>query len=137
MGPDDWTHDDVVNLLDQKGLKGRYNFIYVPMNFRKMANFGYAFVNLESTSTAEELMEKLAEHEDEELRTDWSSKQGRDENIEYFRNNSVMHKSVRDDWKPALYDTEGNRISFPEPTKRIAKPRVHWNKAEKSPHSED
>jgi hypothetical protein len=137
--PHHWARCEVVELLERKDQKGHYNFVYVPMNFRTSTNFGYAFVNLRNTHFAMALMEILAKHEDEELYSDWSSYQGKVENIERFRNNSVMHRSVRSEWKPALYDTEGNEISFPEPTRRIPKPRIHWNKkgGEQSLHSQD
>merc|ERR1719413_153276 len=54
----------------------------------------------------------------------WSENlQGYDAHVERYRNSPVMHESVADKFKPALYK-DGVRIPFPEPTKTIRAPRA-------------
>merc|ERR1712232_645857 len=45
------------------------------------------------------------------------------EQIERYRDSPVMHPSVPDDHKPALF-VDGVRALFPPPTRAIRKPRV-------------
>jgi len=44
--PNSWSRDTLVELLDSKGLKKLYDFVYVPVNIRTELNAGYAFVNM-------------------------------------------------------------------------------------------
>jgi phosphatidylglycerophosphate synthase len=43
--------------------------------------------------------------------------------IERYRNSPVMHESVPDEYKPAMY-TRGVRVPFPPPTKNLRMPRI-------------
>jgi len=38
-------HADIVKYLDDSGLAGTYDFVYLPLNVSKRANLGYVFVN--------------------------------------------------------------------------------------------
>jgi len=40
-----YSHEEVSEVLDEVGLKGKYNFLYVPLNAKHCANLGYCFVN--------------------------------------------------------------------------------------------
>merc|ERR1719316_2450554 len=112
------------------------------MNFRSGKSFGYAFVNFQDHSTALTVFDALNGCQEEEgsampaLAAEWSNCQGLDANIEHWRNNSVMHRVVPFECKPALYDKEGKQIKFPPPTKAISKPRVHWASKDLVPDNE-
>merc|ERR1719352_27916 len=144
--PLDWKQSVLITLLVQQGFDGRFNFVYLPMNFRTGSNVGYAFVNLQDHSTALDLMRKLGEDvgfgkggllKPSGLKTEWGSCQGYAANIERFRNSSVMHSVVPPECKPALYDQEGNAVSFPPPTEHIRKPRIHMSANDHTPQDDD
>jgi hypothetical protein len=144
--PVDWKQSVLIALLVQQGFHGRFNFVYMPMNFRTGSNVGYAFVNLQDHSTALDLMQKLEEDvgfgkgkllKPRGLKTEWGSCQGYAANIERFRNSSVMHSVVPPECKPALYDQEGNAVSFPPPTEHVRKPRIHMSANDHAPQDDD
>eukprot|EP00746_Dinoflagellata_sp_MGD_P125234 gnl/MRDRNA2_/MRDRNA2_59960_c0_seq1.p1 gnl/MRDRNA2_/MRDRNA2_59960_c0~~gnl/MRDRNA2_/MRDRNA2_59960_c0_seq1.p1 ORF type:complete len:728 (-),score=132.63 gnl/MRDRNA2_/MRDRNA2_59960_c0_seq1:119-2056(-) len=47
------TRKQLMQIIDQKGFKGKYNMIYVPMNKDENKNHGYAFINLTDMKYAE------------------------------------------------------------------------------------
>jgi len=128
--PPGYTRNKLTDLLDSKGMSGQYDFVYMPMNFRTKASFGYAFVNLVSPEAAEECHTKFNGFKDWGLESDkicevsWSDMhQGLDAHIERYRNSPVMHTSVPDEYKPVMF-SEGKRIEFPPPSKKIRQPRI-------------
>lgn len=104
--------------------------MYLPIDFSSQAGFGYAFVNFVSIHEAERF--KLHFHGFREWETPsekvcdvlWSAaRQGLQANIERFRNSPVMHESVSDNFKPALF-VDGIRVPFPPPTKKPRAPEI-------------
>lgn len=132
--PNVYTFDSLLELLDQQGFQGRYNFVYLPIDFRTCVNLGYAFVNCVSDAYASDLMESLHGFSNWVCETQkvcnvsWAHPhQGLEEHIERYRNSPVMHESVPDDFKPWLF-VEGQRIGLPPPTKKIRPPRIRQGK---------
>ena len=86
--------------------------------------FGHAFVNL----LTPEIAKDFAEHFDgfafrgERLRVGSQLVQGKEALIARYRNSPVMHRSVREPWRPTLFHL-GERIAFPLPTKHIKPPK--------------
>jgi len=120
------------------------NFIYVPMNFQASENFGYGFINLETPGEAERCREKLQEFNRWPAGMDWDKScdvgngetcQGVEGHIERYRNSPVMHESVPQEHKPALYE-KGVRLPFPLNTKPIKKPHIRARKANKDKDKE-
>lgn len=61
---------------------------------------------------------------DKMLDATWSSAhQGFESHVDRYRNSPVMHESVPDELKPAIF-ANGERVSFPSPTKKIRAPRI-------------
>jgi len=123
-------------ILDVEGYSGRFDFCYAPMHFDSGNSFGYSFVNLTSENNVEsfkihfagfvawgaDLVEDATPCEIEIT----SSAQGRSANIERYRNSPVLHKSVKDEFKPVLL-SNGVEVPFPPPTSPIKAPRRRKN----------
>jgi len=128
--PNSYSRDMLLELLDQEGFQGCYDFLYLPTDFLSLAGLGYAFVNFTSNENAR----KAKEHFHNFMR--WSVKtqkvcevswgnplQGLSAHIERYRNSPVMHESVPDRYKPIIF-AQGVSTAFPGPTKRIRPPRM-------------
>merc|ERR1719436_1101361 len=57
--PNDYTRDDLCNLLNGQGFRGIYDFVYLPRDFRRGGGFGYAFINMISHKDAEAIKQHL------------------------------------------------------------------------------
>merc|ERR1711933_206874 len=118
-----------MDLLRSGGFANHVEFIYLPMNLRSPGNFGYAFVDFDCTEIAAQCKEKLNGFTgwcgpgENALDVDWSETQGIDSHIQRYRDSPIMHESLADEHKPALFK-KGVRIAFPPPTKTIRAPRV-------------
>eukprot|EP00747_Dinoflagellata_sp_TGD_P104661 gnl/TRDRNA2_/TRDRNA2_169306_c5_seq2.p1 gnl/TRDRNA2_/TRDRNA2_169306_c5~~gnl/TRDRNA2_/TRDRNA2_169306_c5_seq2.p1 ORF type:complete len:417 (-),score=100.15 gnl/TRDRNA2_/TRDRNA2_169306_c5_seq2:201-1451(-) len=54
-----YTQERVMEFLDQAGLHGMYDFVYLPLNSTRRANLGYMFVNFVSMEAADMCKELL------------------------------------------------------------------------------
>lgn len=135
--PNIYTRDTLLLLLDNSGFAGKYNFLYVPMDFNTDDNLGYAFVNMVTPEDAMELQTyfqgfsnwalagntKTSVGCNKVCEVGWSDAlQGLNAHVERYRNSPVMHDSVPDSFKPLLF-SNGQRVPFPVPTKKIRAPR--------------
>jgi hypothetical protein len=128
--PEGFSRDMVADLLNSQGFERKFDFVYTPVKFNVMATIGYAFVNFVSNEAAEECLSKLDGFSDwttpcENILTAiWSEKdQGLATIIDRHRNSPIMHASVKEEFKPALY-LDGVRAAFPLPTRHIKPPRM-------------
>jgi len=127
--PNEYMRTTLTQLLDSEGFAAKYNFVYLPTDFATCVSFGYAFVCF---VTHEDALAAKCYFQDfgrwaceSEKRCDvaWSDDvQGLDAHVEKYRNSPVMHSSVPDEHKPALFGG-GMRQIFPAPTKKIRAPR--------------
>jgi len=119
----------LLNLLDAHGFEGCYDFVYLPMDFRRGAGLGYAFVNMVSVQQAKALREslhgfcawELSSHKVCEVHFG-ELLQGLEQHIERYRNSPVMHRAVPEPCKPAIYKN-GVQLPFPAPTRKIRAPK--------------
>merc|ERR1711937_435962 len=111
--------------LNDVGLGGLYNFIYVPFDFKKSTLLRYGFVNFERHEQALKAKAILdgfsgwVADGEQGCQVDWGdAQQSLDAYIERYRNSPLMHSCVPDAYKPALFKG-GVRITFPAPTKAL------------------
>merc|ERR1712008_168276 len=102
---------------------------------------GHALVNLEHSEDVESLMGVFTGF------LDWclpassccsasvrAPRQTLPQLVERYRNSPVMHPSVPDEYKPAMFDSAGKRLPFPAPTVPYIKPpRVRHIRSSESP----
>lgn len=48
------TTENLIDIVDNAGFKGRYNFFYLPSDAKKKANLGYCFINFIDAHSAEQ-----------------------------------------------------------------------------------
>ncbi|CAL1139492.1 unnamed protein product [Cladocopium goreaui] len=123
--PNNYTRDMFLSLLDEEGLSELYDFVYLPMDFCRDANLGYAFVNLVNGAAVDQVWKTFNGFDRWALPTakvcqvGWSGPhQGFLAHVERYRNSPVMHKSVPDCYKPMIFKN-GVRKPFPRPTKKV------------------
>jgi hypothetical protein len=141
--PVELTRDMLLQLLNDQGFAGEYNFLYMPIDFVKQVGLGYAFLNLVSNDVAPRFWRCFDRFcswpvcSTKVCRLGWSSPhQGLQKHIERYRNSPLMHKDVPDQIRPVLFEN-GVRIAFPPPTKAVHAPRLRashrcsefWKKA--------
>jgi len=120
------THHELRRILDEVGLGGTYNFVYVPFDFKKSVVFQYGVVNFEQHEQAVKAMSILDGLSG--WKVEWnSSQQNLHAIIERYRNSALMHISVPDVYKPLLFE-RGVRIAFPAPT-QVVNPPKHLTKS--------
>lgn len=135
--PHHYSRNSVMDLLRSEGFAHHVTFVYMPMNLRSQGHFGYAFVDFDSVSVTEECRNHMegftrwSEASDKVISVGWSDTQGLDAHIERYRNSPLMHESVDDELKPALFE-HGVRIGFPKATQKIRAPRLRRTSDDRS-----
>ncbi|CAE7570336.1 ML4 [Symbiodinium natans] len=127
--PNNYTRRMLLELLDSRGFSAKYDFVYLPCDFARKSNLGYAFVNLvEAEDIVDDFWGAFDGFVDWELptakvcRVGFSGPhQGLTAHIARYRNSPVMHKSVPDEYKPVIL-SNGVRQRFPAPTRKIKRP---------------
>lgn len=121
--------------LDVEGFSGLYDFVYLPRDFCGGTCFGYGFINFVTPVAAQQFQQYFTGfgnwmvESDRMAEVSWSEPlQGLQEHVERYRNSPMMHESVPDDFKPMLF-SDGVRVPFPPPTKRLKAPRVRHARA--------
>jgi hypothetical protein len=133
--PADMTRDVLLKLLDKQGFKGRYRFVYLPMNFTHGGCLGYADVLMDSTAKATDLLNHFRGFQLKgsgslaAIEASWceQDRQSLSELIRRYRDSPVMHKSVPELHRPALFEN-GVRVKFPPPTQTLRRPRIRNKK---------
>lgn len=128
--PNRYTQTQMLKLLGDNDFGSRYDFVYLPMDFRNGVNLGYAFVNLSTHADAKRLMDIFHGFSswfldsNKVCEVSWAHPhQGLSEHVERYRNSPVMHASMPDEYKPMVFK-DNERFPFPPPTKAIRAPKL-------------
>jgi len=115
--PSNCSRDGLLAQLDDAGLAGQYDFVYLPVSFETLSTHGYGIVNFVSTIAAQTLMKKFSNS------VSFSDqRQGLEGHVANFQGSSLMHEGVPDQFKPLLFKN-GKRVPFPAPTRPTRMPR--------------
>jgi len=144
--PQWFTRQKLEQLLDAEGFSMLYDFIYLPAELGNGSCFGYAFINMVGPEDATRFVEHFQGFNrwpdtDSETETRRAvvhlseALQGLEEMVERYRNSPLMHSSVSDELRPAVY-SRGVRAAFPEPTAPIKPPRVRTSTKRNMPKKE-
>mmetsp|Transcript_95777 Transcript_95777/g.241348 ORF Transcript_95777/g.241348 Transcript_95777/m.241348 type:complete len:364 (+) Transcript_95777:58-1149(+) len=128
--PEGFSRKMLEELLDAEGFAACYRFIYLPTDISTGSSFCYAFVDLATPEDATWFQQhftgfsRWCYSSSKVCAVDWSEGlQGIDQLVERYRNSPLMHPSVPDHLRPAVYDL-GRRLKFPAPTMLLKAPRV-------------
>jgi len=129
--PTGCTRDVLLELLDDQGFFGKYDFVHLPIDFQTEVGLGYAIVNFVSHSVAMCVHDAFqtrrlnpCDPNDQVCEVAWNNPyQGLASHIDRYRNSPLMHPRVPETYRPVLFKN-GVRIAFPEPTARIKAPRI-------------
>jgi len=128
--PNNYTRPMVLHLLDAEGFKGKYDFFYLPIDFKTNACLGYAFINLTSAAMVDTFWQTFDGFSRWVLPSrkvcgvTWSSPhQGLEAHVDRYRNSPVMHSSVPEEYRPLVF-VGGQRVPFPGPTREPKAPRM-------------
>ena len=138
--PYHYNRDLLALTLRSLGLDFAYDFLYVPMDFATRRCYGYAVVNVSSpmlvslvwstfqgfTAWFERAVESSAGAvvDRTPCSVTWAEPyHGLYANLLVYRNSTLMHSSVDDIFKPAVY-WRGQRLAFPEPTVVLRQPKA-------------
>jgi len=123
--PNKYTREMLVKQLNQD-FRGRFDFVYLPIDFKNKCNVGYGFINFRTTEACDEFVAKFNGVDVRKCLPGLNSRkiaevtparvQGLDENVRRLRNGPVMNELVQHpDWMPLLLNEHGEEKPFPLP----------------------
>jgi hypothetical protein len=130
--PNEYSRQMLLDLLNGNGFAGKYDFAYLPLDFKTKRSLGYAFLNFTSKEVATQFLNAFEGFSGwcipsrKVCAVTWSALQGLEAHVECYRSSPVMHSSVPEECRPLLFES-GQKIPFPEPKKKIREPRA-WNR---------
>merc|ERR1712100_520562 len=102
--PNSYCREQLLDLISKQGFATCYDLVYLPLDLKKRVGLGYAFINFTSHEQAERFRKRFSgfsiwpSYSKKVCEVSWSDTlQGLGDNVECYRNISVMHPSVPDD----------------------------------------
>lgn len=133
--PNKYTRDMLVAQLNEQ-LRGQFDFVYLPIDFKNRCNVGYCFINFRTIEVRERFVEAFNGVEVRKCLPGLNSKKiaevaparvhGLDDNVKRLKNSPVMNELVgHPEWMPLIFDEDGAELPFPVPDQPVPamKPR--------------
>ncbi|KAF9958347.1 hypothetical protein BGZ72_000488 [Mortierella alpina] len=121
--PNKYTQQMLLELINETH-RGKFDFLYLRMDFKNRCNVGYAFINFINADVIDSFVKAHVGKKWPRFNSDkicslsFAAVQGRQALIEKFRNSSVMDEEPS--YRPKIFYTSGPNIGeeepFPEPT---------------------
>ncbi|CAD7949471.1 unnamed protein product [Amoebophrya sp. A25] len=117
--PNKYTQPMLLNTLDEQGFQGKFDFFYLPIDFRNRCNVGYAFINFTSPDDAKNFLSifhkfKLKAYNSPKVcEVNYARVQGLQANIEVYRNSPVNGIPIKQ-YRPLIF-RNGVELDFPSP----------------------
>lgn len=113
-----YTRDSLMQDLAQRSFAGTYDFFYLPIDFQSHYSVGYAFINFVTDAEATRFRDiyqglRLADDSLKVCEVCNAKVQGRDRNVEQYRNSAVM--TMEEQYHPIMLQN-GMRMPFPAPS---------------------
>lgn len=130
--PKDCTRDAMIQLLQSEGYAGSYDMVHVPVGFQDLTGLGHALINFLEPAMAQDALLHFDGFSDVSsdaglCQAGWSNVQGLPAHVKRYRDSPMMHESIPDRFKPAMFK-DGVQVPFPEPTKQLKAPRIRHQK---------
>ncbi len=115
--PNKYTQRMLLDQLNRMGYEGKYDFFYLPIDFRNRCNVGYAFINFLSNETATQFKKQLdgfrltGFNSQKICEVSFARVQGLKANIQHYRNSPVNGIAISE-YRPLLF-SNGEEIPFP------------------------
>ena len=124
--PNKYTQKMLLSAIDEI-VKGRYDFFYLPIDFKNKCNVGYAFINLIAPEHIVPLFQHFNNKRWEKFNSEkvanitYARIQGKPALVAHFQNSSLMHEDKR--CRPILFRRDGGMACEQEPFPTNAAPR--------------
>jgi len=130
--PNKYSREMLVKQLNKEFI-GRFDFLYLPIDFKNKCNVGYGFINFRTPAFCADFVSQFHGVDVRKCLPGLNSKkvvevtaarvQGLVENVRRLKNSPVMNQLAdHPEWMPLLFDEYGNDELFPEPDQAV--PRV-------------
>ena len=125
--PNKYTQAMLIEHLNELQ-KGQFDFLYLRMDFKNDCNVGYAFINFRTKQSILDFVSQMVGRTWPRFKSDkvcalsFAAIQGKEALVDKFRNSSVMLEY--DDYRPKVFDEDGDEIVFPGPTHSGYRPKV-------------
>ncbi|KAF4677471.1 hypothetical protein FOL47_001286 [Perkinsus chesapeaki] len=113
--PIKYTNEMVLDFLESSGFSGKYDFIYLPVDYSRGSNVGYGFINFKSESSARRFMTAvdgvqlpLSGNSTKVCSCSWAYIQGFEANVSHVVGNPYEALGVKHN--VIIFDSNGCRL---------------------------
>eukprot|EP00397_Hematodinium_sp_SG-2012_P051919 GEMP01061115.1.p1 GENE.GEMP01061115.1~~GEMP01061115.1.p1 ORF type:complete len:392 (-),score=82.48 GEMP01061115.1:67-1242(-) len=134
--PNRYTQEMLFDEFRANGILNSIDFFYLPMDVETRCNMGYCFLNLVSETAVEKFVNMFHNIKLDQIssgkicQVSRAKVQGKDANIEQYRNSAVIN-NMDENFHPILLEN-GERLPFPAPTKSQEELRAQRSESQRA-----